>query len=596
MISLVRNAFFSLVMLFIFTDSAFSQVISLSSDRMQALSSRLYKEGYDLSFAQGLSVTDRTGRQTVDKLTDKINSRQISHYAYSLLALRLADKAIINLDAPLYEVFPDYDLGEFFTVPVTIRSLTAQSAGFSVPLFFTHPIAGRKPISRDFGDYIRPIRTAKTKTHEDPVATLLLVQSIEKITGKDITALLTDHVLVPLGLTKGDIAWQSNDNQFYPDLFKPVFELAISKRAILKMGNYLNRNRGGDEAFLSADSFLDLSERVTYAHHPLGHMRTSAQSQFAMNNHLMRTTDLYCHPTLGDQASLVVINDSRMIMLLERKGGKACLLAQSKGIVKDIIKNDIPSNLKFTTYRKREDIYKAMIEPIKPIQGIYMQDQTPSHWFTDRLNRIENGTMDITRTPGTENLQIKRPSDIIPREYIHQGPYLYKSRDGSQLIFSKFMGGGYANLDGVPYRYTGIMGDKDLLIDFYPLIILLNLTVLIYIRSTVHQAYRTMAKVISIGTILIAISIVLEKKYAVQFYYYDDLGYVISLWRIMLNIGLMFVITMPFFAMNFSKTNKMPRGFAKVLFTNIHLTLLTASTIALFLWAMTVNISGEFTP
>ncbi|WND03053.1 serine hydrolase [Temperatibacter marinus] len=594
MISLVRNLIIIISVLMIIGAPAYSQVISLSQDRMTQLIETAHKNGLSLTFSNGFFVTDKTGRHPIKDASTWVQSREITHYVYGLLAFRLADKGKVSLDAPLYEVFPDYDLGEFFSVPVTIRHLMAQTAGFSTPPFYAYP-SGQQPMSLDLGSYIKSIRPAGQKTHDDIVSTLLLIKALETITGEELSLLIEQELLKPHGLSSIDMRQSTDQNRLYPEIFAPAFELSLTKRALFSLSPYLNRNRGMDPAFLSESSFRDITTIVTYAHHPLDHTRTTLQSQFAVGKHMMRTTALYCHPSIRDQASVFVLNDSRLSVLLERKSNGACLFSSARNIAADIIEKDVPSNLIYSEIRQRRDIFEKMGDPDDPIQGLFMEDNTPSHWLTDRLNRIMHRTLQIDPVAGTKNLLLKREKDPQSMEFIYEGPYLYKSRDGRQLSFSQRMRGGYANLDGETYRFTGPIGSKGLLIDPYYLIILLNLTVLIYLKKAPSPAWRTMAKVVGISTLIFAISIELEKHYGVYFTHYKGLAYLVILWRIFLNIAMMGLFTMPFFAMTFSKQHMIPKGVPMIL-TSVHLTVLTASSLAIFLWAMTVNISGNFIP
>lgn len=577
-----------------------AQVITLNKDRIQALARDLQTSKMKLTVSNGFQVTDLGGRMPLDQAMGKIQSRPITHYLYGLIAFRLADQGRLALDSPLYEVFPDYDLGEFFSVPVTIRHLMAQTAGFSVPLFYSRPQAHNRQLQdRDLGDYIRAIRPAGQKTQDDPVATLLLVHALEKISGQTIKQLIQSEIITPMGLSANDITWQANQSFHYPASFAPIFELALSKRLVFRAASLMNRNKIGSVTYLSDQSFNDMKTVVTYAHHPLDHTRTSLQSQFPLAGHLLRSNLLYCHPVLRHQAGFFLINDSRYVFLLSRTDNgdhnAPCLYQTQKKLALKIINHDIPSNLIFSEYRKRQDIFKSMQAPQQAPSGLYMEDNTPSHWSTDRIDRIQHRMMTIHPVAGTENLLVKRHKDTISREFIYQGPYYYESRAGEVLSFARSVRGGYANLDGETYRYTGMIGNRDLLISPYYYLLVINLTVLIYWRSKFHGGWRNMAKIVGISTVIFGLTVWLERSYGSHLFYYHDTDYLIILWRLCLNISMMGLFAMPFFALAFSKRDMMPTGKGAVPAV-LHLGLLSLSSISLFVWAMAVNLSGNLTP
>lgn len=589
----------TLILMLCATSSAVAQSFTISNDRMTALIRQADAAGYILYIADRFSVTGPMGRLRPYDFKTQFSSRQLNHYMVTILAARLVDKGIISLDMPLFPIFPDYELGEYFAVAVTPRHLMSQTAGFSVPLSYdTMDTRPKRRLTMEA--MIKPIRGAGERPHDDPVATALLVETLEKLSGRSLADLLISEIALPLGFTADDIIMDKREDP----ISQALPSMAFSGRLVMKLSENLSfdgRDKDNNRFLSSAVRETVMNQMIT-AHHPYGHLRASGASHFAHKGHMVKTTAFYCHPTPFGDAGLFTLNTSSTFFLLVEKDdterqGKPCLQQAGIDLMTSIIDIDLRGAKASERYQQMADLAREMAEPETLPDGIYLIDTRPTHWFKDREQRIKDQSIKISYLPSKQQLIVaENQDDDIIKLYTKKGPMHFESADGSVLLFSKAADGGYLSLDGVPYRHVGALGMKLLMIDLYGLYLLVTFSMVLHWRSTTGFGWPRMAKIVGISTVVFAICVELERHFAADLYYYSDLYWLSSLWRFPLNFALMGVITMPFFALKFTKNNQMPKKPVVLVATNIQLTLGTASSIALFLWAMAINVSGNFLP
>tara|TARA_R110002096_G_scaffold26437_1_gene81611 strand:- start:171 stop:488 length:318 start_codon:yes stop_codon:yes gene_type:complete len=96
-----------------------------------------------------------------------------------------------------------------------------------------------------------------------------------------------------------------------------------------------------------------------------------------------------------------------------------------------------------------------------------------------------------------------------------------------------------------------------------------------------------------IGTLLICTGLLCDYLWWPIALFEWDLPVLIYAWRILLNIGLVLVLSLPLFALSFVRHNRMPEGSA-LMYVPFHLALISIAAVALFLILIAWGMAAEF--
>ena len=559
---------------------ASGQTVLISDKRINEIAARLNQTSQHISILNGKII------RSVDAPSDKhINLGHLSRFAYSLIALKLAQEGTLDLEEPIFRHMPELGLDEFFTVAITAKHLMSATAGFGVPTWYSGEwsIGDKQFADKPLVHYVTSLRTAGQITHDDPVGALILVKFMEKVTGKSIEGLVKDELLAPLGLKDGAFNIPATSTAKYPNIFKPVMA-ATGSMELVEAFMHLTLKKPD---FLSEASYKVLMDDPIFALQPMGKIRTSGLTRQTLDNRNIILIGDAC----ASDATIISVPRHELSLLITRDStASACNRLQGLKVLEDIFETDLPPLRRVSKEIKRlRAIEVRLREPKGGLSGIYVRDDAPSRWLKARLDRLLNETLAIT--PDNQGHLSVNENDVI-KQYDALAPYRYEGPEGEELIFTPYKLGGYLTYNGTLYRYVGLIGDKVLVLSPFIWCLLIMLTAAIYWRSKTSIKWRKMAKIVTIGTVLYGAGVYFELNHWPLVYYTYDSQAAIVTWRIIMNIGMMGILAMPIFALKFSKNNNMPQGISLIL-AGPHLTLLTVASLILFLLMNAWGIAGE---
>lgn len=184
---------------------------------------------------------------------DMLHLGPASRLLVTLSALRLAERGLLDLDAPVKALYPGLHDRFLFEHWPTARQLMAETGGFAVP-----PYIGQ---TAKLDPYLQRSDPPGIWPREDVAGWALLVAILETAADKPFGDIMRDEVLVPLGLTVAD--WQAGDG---PQTQLTVLAAKGSNRLVATLARLLTRNRdaaGG--RYLSPELFDALTARLAWS-------------------------------------------------------------------------------------------------------------------------------------------------------------------------------------------------------------------------------------------------------------------------------------------------------------------------------------------
>jgi len=492
----------------------------------------------------------------------------MSRTLVTLTALRMNAAGLLNLDEDIARTLPDLLDENPFRVAITPRHLLTETAGFAVPPVFWP--------DTPFQNYLTQIRTAGQMTHTDSVGWKLLVFFLEAKGDATLSELISQHVLNDLG----DAEYQVH----FPPASAQLDQLGVIKangNLIADIARLSVRNRDKDGIrFLPTDLYKQFVARQNWRMHPIGPRRTLGG---VMQDLGERT--YISPPTVqgdGDGVTFTAFPDQGITFIYMGKPTQAYFKA-----IKSIARGyflPAATDLRLNEARGLHD------KDIR-FNGNYVRSDTPSAWLKNRLTALESNTLSLSDR-GSGTVSVRLNSGEL-RLYQKKAPYLYETLPEERMILSPYRQGGYLVLDDIIYRYVGILGNKVFVLDIFPLVILVLLSSVIYIRSTVSPRWRKMALFGTLGTLMVGAALAAEYYLWPKAILIWDIPWLVNLWRIILNAGLALVLSVPLFAMSFTRKNEMPQN-AAIFTAPLHLALLSISALALFLILIAWGVAGEF--
>lgn len=492
----------------------------------------------------------------------------ISRTLVTLTTLKMAAAGILDLDEPIARTLPSILDANPFRVAVTPRHILTETAGFAVPPLFGPNVP--------FQNYLTQVRTAGQMAHTDLVGWRLLTLFLEAKSGDNIKSLFAEHVLN--GLPGDDYTLSAPA----PDLHLDWLSYLTADGALIAEIARLtvrNRDKNG-QRFLPADSYEQFVSHQSWRMHPVGPRRTLGGVM-----HELGDRTFVSPPDIGgdEKGASFLTFPHQGIAYVSFDTVTAPYLDAVKAVAETHFL-PAPVDNRLTEAR---GLYDKDIRFI----GNYIRSDKPSAWLQDRLVTLDNERL-ILSDRGSGHLTIEFGSgETLLLE--KKAPFLFETLVGDRAILSPYRQGGYLVLNDVLYRYAGVLGNRTFILGLFPIAVMICLSSLIYIRSTVSSRWRKMAMFGSIGTLLILVGVAADYYLWPKAVLLWDMAWLANVWRLVLNAGLALVLSLPLFAISFTKQDEMPTNGA-IFLVPAHLALLCFGALMLLLILVSWGIAGEF--
>ncbi|MBO6504183.1 MAG: serine hydrolase [Kordiimonadaceae bacterium] len=501
----------------------------------------------------------------------------------SLVTLRLVDQGVLDLDQPVADLLPDIVPGSPFRAPLHIKHLLQETAGFASPPLSMVPrpliaALNGKPLKR----FAISMRSAGQISSHDPVGWALLVAALEKASGKTIGDLITEELLIPLGLPTEsvEVTHQSLGGASMP------LELMGSAQAYLSVSRLFVRNRDASGLpFLNRNLFLDLTTGHNgYRMHPSG---TVVSYGIAIRD-------------TGTHKSIIGLND-------RCSPGAAFIAYPREGAVFGVIdETDVceKSSLQQAGHLIASENFPARPQVVadgpplaKPskLEGRYVPATRSPYGLQERLDILQSDWLFVFGYSG-DQLRMRRndgPLTIFQQQEAYI--FLNENNSGDELVFSPFRLGGYVADNGSLYRRADILGAAGQLRTMIPWALITIMTAAYYALGKRDKPWRRMGQFAGAGGVLVGASLYLEANFWAVVLYEMGQPWLITVWRTGLNIGLMLVLSLPMFVMSFAKKKTIPTAGAAIL-TAPHLTVVAIASLAVFFTLVLWGVAGTFAP
>jgi len=475
----------------------------------------------------------------------------------TLLTLKMQAEGLVDLDEPVAASLPDILADNPFRVAITPRHLLTETGGFAVP-------PAGKMLSANPA-FFRQVRTAGQMAHADPVGWHVLALLLEKKGGAPVRDLLDTYLLKVL-----------NTNAFVSEDLTRGNGTLIAE--IVRLTVY---NRGSDgKRFLPGDLYEQLMLRHNWRMHPVGPRRTLGGVMHSNGIRGWISPPPISGAAVGIGFMAFPKNDIAFIHLGDASVGFERAVLE---VAEDRFLPAAPD----TRLQESSGLYEKDVN----FTGRYVRSAAPSAWVRDRLTTISNSTVDATdHRDGTLSL---RDTKGALRLFHKKAPYYYEDIAGKTLIFSPYRRGGYMVLEGIPYRHIGPLGNRFFVLTAFPIVVGLLLTAALHLRSSTSPRWRKMAFFGTTGTALVVLGA--GADYFLWSHVVFDLEQpmFVNIWRLALNVGLAFVLSLPLYAISLVRKQELPTG-AGIVYAPLHLATLSISSVMLFLILVMWGLAGEF--
>lgn len=550
-------AFFCLITI---SSQANAQAIIVNPDSLPTtVSSKVIS--YETLFVNGLYTHG---------LTEKISENHIylGSYYKTVLAfttLRMVARKEIKLHESISFTLPGTLERNPFRVAVTPHHILTETAGFAVPARISNA-----PLKR----YTSHVRTAGQMAHSDIVGWALLLEFLEAKRGQTIEEILKQEILAPLGLATDSLAIPDNVSSL-----QKLENITGNGLFITEITRLLIRNRTQDgQRFLPSDLFGLMTAQQSWRMHPFTPNYTySGVFAWSKNQRWLEPA-----PNHSTGPAFMAFPEAG-IAFINLTG----LNTEFRSAVKSLAQD------RFLPAKSDNRRYEAsLLAPYERFSGYYIRADSPTAWLKDRLQTINDSQLYI-REENNGTLSVKHTNSEQPISYRHIAPFQYTNPIGTTITLSPYKSGGYLMLDGVLYRYAGILGNKTFVISLFPLVIILLLSTGFYANSKTSKTWRRMGQFGFIGTLLVCMGLLCDYLWWPTVLFDWDLAFLIYTWRALLNVGLMLVLSLPLFALSFVRHNHMPEGPA-LMYVPFHLALVSIAAMALFLILIAWGMAAEF--
>lgn len=501
----------------------------------------------------------------------------------ALLTLRMVDSGTISLQSPIADLLPDVIDGGPFKAPIRVHHLLQETAGFASPPLTLEPALLDRAISHTLlKRFAISVRSPGQVSSHDPVGWAVLVAALEAASATPIENLIHNQILEPLGLA---------DNRIKVDhvsLAGGHMPLKISMKASTLAGvaRLLLRNRGATgQAFLDYEIYQDLVR---------GHngFRLHPAADITSYGLTIRQGDL--HTWLEPLNAPCVAGDFLMAFPVE--GAVFGAFSPSDTC--------LPVALRETGLALASDLFPGraraardgppLARPSK-LEGRYVLAHRSPAALSERLDILQAGHLSVFGYTG-DLLRVRR-NDGPVTVFRQTDAYRFEaeSDENARLTFSPFKLGGYVMDDDSLYRRADILAAAGRLRDMMPWALIALLTAGHYAFGDRAKPWRRMGQFAAAGSVLVGLGLYLELHSWANVLYLVGEPWLITLWRLGLNVGLMLVLSVPMFVLSFARKREIPTKGTAIL-TAPHLVLVAISALTIFFTLVLWGVAGTFAP
>jgi len=510
-------------------------------------------------------------------------------YVLALVALRLADAGVIDLNEPVAKAVPELMAFNPWEVAVTPAHLLSETAGFGWP----PNNLGNKAANAPLKYFLIKVRGAGQISVHDPVGWHLLAAFLKKRTGRDILSLVQEEVFSPLGIDATALRHTAPT----PHWNTPLSDASFKGDAIAALLHPLMRNEDKDgRLFLSPPFHNLLGKSPIWEMHPLGAARHAGLSERRWGNRRLvysQTDDnrdgLFFISAPGSDAIFVQPEGTHgtetlwraALDILDRTTPPNFDRAAAIAKTQETIAVTTPGSL-YDCAGTYTDLaptalgtWQCTMDIAIDAQGraLFYASNGHSGYRTSPLSQRAANIFDPGGNPGVAGFDILQP-----------------------LVFSQQGRGGYAMLgDWAFVRSDFVSYLKPKAADYLDLMIILLLSAGLHIRSKTSVQWRRFAAFALIGTTLVGVGIVGDLFFWSRVLYEMQMPWLITAWRVGLNIGLMLILALPMLAMAFIRQQNMPKEGIALLYAGPHLGLVSLAAIGLFFVTIIWGMAGTFT-
>ncbi len=547
----------------------YAQAISVNPDTLEASvraqvinTNRFYING---PITQGLSAVTANQHYRLGPMSRSV---------LTLTALRMLAAGRLDLDENIARTLPDLLPENPFRVAVTPRHILTETAGFAVP--------PRTDGLVTLDHYLTQVRTAGKIAHADSVGWSLLAVFLEAKGADTLENLINKHLLNPLGLASGSLKLGTGASALsrLQDMTGNGALIAEISRLTVR-----NRDKNGTR-FLPKDIYAQFTQKQSWRMHPVGPRRLlgSALTDVGKRSYIHPPTEpISANFNKAPLGASFVTFPKQGISFVTLNGIDPDFLHAIEAIADQSFLPAQPDN--------RIAQAQGLSDRNIRFNGNYVRSDAPSAWLAHRLKTLASERLTLSDTSdGTLYLEFTNGERLT---FQKRAPYLFDSLGGERVILSPYRQGGYLVLDGTLYRFIGILGNTEFVLDLMPVVMLILLSSAVYLGSNVSPRWRRMALFGTLGTLMVAGGIAADYYLWPKAVFIWDSSWLVILWRIMLNTGLALVLSLPLFAISFTRKNEMPQG-AAIFIAPLHLALISVSALVLFLILVAWGVAGEF--
>lgn len=500
----------------------------------------------------------------------------------SLLTLRLQDKGALDFDADIANTLPHIITPSGFQAPIKVPYLLQETAGFASPPLTIEPEVLDEAMShKKLKRFAIRQRSPDQLSIHDPVGWALLVAVIEASEAMPFAVLLMQEIVEPLGLGATDIQLTHHS---LGGLQMPI-TFQLSPKAVTAVGGLLLRNRTPDGSlYLEAGSYQQFADgRNGFRFHPDGTIVSYGMTLKTKDRHSwVEPLNSKC----GGTAYTAFPREGLVFGIAADPGScRQLALLQNAQTV---------ANENFPGRPQPTADGPPLARPTK-LEGRYTLAERSPYGLNERLDILEGDFLNVFGYTG-DQLRVRRNAEPV-RFYRQISAYRFENESDptDTLLFSPFRLGGYVMVGDQVFRRADILGTAGELRNMLPWALLAILTAGYYAITGKLRPWRRMGQFALIGGVLVGAGLYLEANYWPYVLYEAGQPWVITLWRLGLNVGLMLVLSLPMFVLSFAKKEMIPtRGLA--ILTAPHLILVALSSLMVFFALILWGVAGTVSP
>lgn len=502
----------------------------------------------------------------------------------ALLTLRLADEGVVALDAPLNRYVPDVIDGGPFKAPINLRHLLQETGGFASPPLSLEPLPLAESLDHSaLRRFAISLRSAGQVSRHDPVGWAVVIAALEAATGNTIKALLTDHIFAPMALDANSLTL--GHQRLSADRLPLVIEMEASAYTVLAGLLIRNRDAAGD-LFLDYGTYQDLIQGLQgHRMHPYGDVSSYGITIRRRGPHSWLEP---LHPRCKTPGHLMAFPREGTVIGAAAGDTALCLPNLVRAGSLAVARKHFPGR------PAPERDGPSLVRPSK-LEGRYVPaDRSPAA-LNERLDLLQSDWLSVFGYTGEQLRTRRRDGPVAFYQQTEAYQFTREESGAAQLTFSPFKLGGYVLIGDQLFRRADILGAAGQLRRMMPWALIAVLTAGYYALGRRPKPWRRMGQFALIGGTLVAVGLYLEANHWAATLYDAGQPWLITLWRLGLNVGLMLVLSLPMFVLSFARKKAIPTH-GTALLTAPHLVLVAVSALAIFFTLVLWGVAGTFAP